>query len=1427
MSDNVYKYTISVDDKQFLDALTRDGEAVFSLARKTEKSGLDINSAFRGITKNIGNLFDVEKIKEFVKEVISVRGEIQMLEQSFTTLLGSEEKSNEMMEGIKNISSKSPISLTETSNAAQTLLAFNVEAENVIPILQQLGDISMGNGEKFNSLAQAFGQVSFTGQLVEKDLEQMINAGFNPLAIMSEKTGKAISQLKIDMEEGAISSEMVADAFSQATEEGGKFHGSMEQQSKGITGLKAAYEGAWMNMMNEIGAGNEELIAGGYELTTSLVENYEIIGKAILGLVTTYGAYRTAVILSTIAEAAGIGTTTGLTVAETLHYYALVAGTKAQALFNATMLANPAVLTTTVIIGLAAAILAFGNSVSEAEKIQNRLNDSFLESENAALTETRGLAKLKGELSAAEKGSEEYNKIKEKIVKGYGKYYSGLEDEIETVGLLDATYSKLTESIKKSFGARQYEKFIKQEQETLEKTMSKKLGGIQDRLVKKLGDEAGSKIYSKIRNAIIEGQEIKFGDGEIQSGLDKETLDALNKVAGKDGGWFDMTNREIEYNVKDILRAVTLFEKIDSKAKNRFGIDENAGGSQSSIENPSEGNDSKTPTNDLNKSKGRKTNSNNSNTNKNLNTSDAPKNVGESEAEKAQKEAQKKADIEQSIIKADAANALDRRNAQLANQEALLSLKEDGFEKEMMQNELNHKKELLAIDHYEKELIAKQQEAEKKEWEKNGSQGVFVPKTQSVTDLNYENDQLLTNRKDNSELLSEHANKKTLEKLLNQYQNYQTKRLDVEKKFQSQIEDLGKARTTENSEQIDFAIAEANKKKQEELKGINDAEADQAKKSSDLLTKLFTDSADKSVSEIKKIIDQAQELYDYLSNTKPEDITDNFNLSAGDLTSLKSKEGEIKAILDGIIAKKKELAGKSEFEAFALNIKDSIKLIEQGGTENIGKGIIGISSAIEKVLPSVKKFGKDLGGILGEGVGENIDIATKLLGSTVEIGAGVGKMMSGDVIGGIQSVVSGVSSIMAMGSEANERHREALKLINQGIKAQEHAYQIAQRLKSLEYEQGDTVFGDNPYGKAINGAKEYLNANNELKKSLKGDGKVITSKGLFGSSKSTKDSDYAELEKIKIVTGHKKTGVFGWGKGEDTYSGILVEYHKLIDEHGKFNAELAKTVIAERKMSDENKTALQNMIENAEVVEKAYAQMKDYLTNIFGSLGEGMTDALVNAFTSGEDAAQSFYDTASGLVQKLVKDMITSVVIAPILEKASTKAMKVIENTDSSDEQKLDSLMGIIDNMITEGLNAQDRAQELYDYASEAWKAKTGESLFKKPESERTGIEGKGIANASQDSISELSGRTLAAVILLTEMRDLQRGSAGVMMSFNEGVLQFVAASGELSEGMFSLTRLAQDQLTVLNTIKGDTVLLKDIKEGIDTMNLKGVKVLM
>lgn len=310
-------------------------------------------------------------LKELASRIISVRAEFESMETSLKVLLGgNEERLNNIMGQIKEYALASPLNTKDMVGAVQMMTSFGIEAEKSIDYLKAIGDISMGDTGKFNSLALAFSQMSSAGKLMGQDLMQMVNAGFNPLEEISRKTGKSIGELKNEMSKGAISSKMVQDAFISATSAGGKFFGMSSDGAKTLNGQISMLEESFDNMFNEIGAKGEGVVMTSVKAATYLVENYEQVGRVIVGLATAFGIYRTAVALATM-------TTNGYTIAETIAYTRTLLLEKATKLLNMTMISNPYVAAAAALGTLIGAIIATSDGISELDAAQNTLNETF------------------------------------------------------------------------------------------------------------------------------------------------------------------------------------------------------------------------------------------------------------------------------------------------------------------------------------------------------------------------------------------------------------------------------------------------------------------------------------------------------------------------------------------------------------------------------------------------------------------------------------------------------------------------------------------------------------------------------------------------------------------------------------------------------------------------------------------------------------------------------------------------------------------------------------------------------------------------------------------------------------------------------------------------------------------------------------------
>lgn len=398
-----------------------------------EESG-DVKDAIGDITgqmKNwIAGIAGGIGIKEFLGQLIQVRGEFENIETSLKVLLGGDsEKLSDIMSQMKEYALISPLTTKDMASALQMMIGFGIQAEDAITYLKALGDISMGDTVHFNSLALAFSQMSAAGKLMGQDLNQMINAGFNPLQQISEKTGKSIGELKDEMSKGAISAQMVQQAFIDATSEGGKFYGMASEGAKTLNGQISMLQESVDNMFNDMGQASEGVILNSIQAVTKLVENYEKVGKILAGLIITYGTYKAACIAVTAVQALHTAGINALTVAERIHYGWLVLTEKAQRLLNATMLANPYVLLVTSVGALCVGMYNLYSSFDDVNrlsvKLQNEIDNLKDKTEQNNNTIREYLPIAKDAKESTEKREDAINKLK----KAYPDYFKSLSIE--------------------------------------------------------------------------------------------------------------------------------------------------------------------------------------------------------------------------------------------------------------------------------------------------------------------------------------------------------------------------------------------------------------------------------------------------------------------------------------------------------------------------------------------------------------------------------------------------------------------------------------------------------------------------------------------------------------------------------------------------------------------------------------------------------------------------------------------------------------------------------------------------------------------------------------------------------------------------------------------------------------------------------------
>lgn len=163
--------------------------------------------------------------------------EMESYQTNFETMLGSEEAAVKKVSELKEMAAKTPFEMGDLADATQQLLAMGVASEDTGKYLQQLGDISLGDKEKLNSLVNAFGKMNSTGKVTLEYINMMAEQGFNPLNVIAQQTGESMTDLYARVSAGKVSLDEIKNAMQVATSAGGQFAGGMEKASKTTQGM--------------------------------------------------------------------------------------------------------------------------------------------------------------------------------------------------------------------------------------------------------------------------------------------------------------------------------------------------------------------------------------------------------------------------------------------------------------------------------------------------------------------------------------------------------------------------------------------------------------------------------------------------------------------------------------------------------------------------------------------------------------------------------------------------------------------------------------------------------------------------------------------------------------------------------------------------------------------------------------------------------------------------------------------------------------------------------------------------------------------------------------------------------------------------------------------------------------------------------------
>lgn len=404
---------IQDDIRRLTSYMEKDASKIDQSFRSAAGGANELDSALKKMQAGLAAYFSVSALKSFADQVINIRGEFQKTEIAFATMLGSGEKAKSLMNDMVQLAAKTPFSLQDVSNGAKQLLAFQVPAEEVVDTLTRMGNIAAGLSVPIERINLVYGQVKAKGRLMGDDLRQFTEAGIPMVAELAKKFDTTTAAISKMVSEGKIGFNDVKDVLFSMTDEGGMFFNLMEKQSASLSGQISNLEDAWDQMLNKIGEANEGILNDAIEEITYLVEHYEGVIQVIEGLVVAYGAYRAALIVTSLSAKVAATSEASLTAVQQLSTGAKIAATEAQKALNATILANPYALAMAALAGLLYVIYNFTTQATLAEEAQERMNKRLSE---AKQTTEEQKAKIES-LVTAIKSENTTNEERERLLK--------------------------------------------------------------------------------------------------------------------------------------------------------------------------------------------------------------------------------------------------------------------------------------------------------------------------------------------------------------------------------------------------------------------------------------------------------------------------------------------------------------------------------------------------------------------------------------------------------------------------------------------------------------------------------------------------------------------------------------------------------------------------------------------------------------------------------------------------------------------------------------------------------------------------------------------------------------------------------------------------------------------------------------------------
>lgn len=1284
--------------------------------------------------------FSVGAISNFVKKIYEVRSSFQDAESSLSVFLGSAEKGQKFFKELKDYAWFNMFEFSDLLEASTQLIAFGNATEDVIPIIDRLSNIASGTKKPLEEYVELWNKAKSQQKASSDELISWANHGVVVKDILAEMGEK--------VDGNTVSFSQLQKAINHVTDDGGMFAGLMESQMDNLSASTGQLADDFDAMLNELGEKFQGTMKWGIETASKLINNYETIGKVLVGLVATFGTYKAALFVINSLEK--IKSATLLTNIRLTAMYTKELGfaTAAQQAFNLASKANVYVALASAVIGVTAALFSFSKKQKEAVRTSGEAAQKISQ-------ETNELDQLMKVAKNEKASKEERKNAIETINAKYGDYLDNLLTEKDSVDRLTQAYKQLSGAIAQKYLEQMKESMVGEKQSAFDDAEEsywvevKKIlsgsnlsSGQQGRLTAEMQNWMTK--FSKSNNAgevynAIKGMMDKYGlsmsnrqSGNLYSAIwDYKDTQYQLSVANKDfnqfangykdalNGMVDTSNQtsgEVARTLQDIVAEIT-------KADSQIAALRKKAASSGLTK------DDKAQLDQL------------------LSQSDASKKEYKSYTGKEYgKGSEKVKDVMDKYTK-----QLDEFNQQMTRKavqtqwdirNAEIDAMEDGYTKEMEKVKQEHTEKLERLAwNYEDELEKiEEQEREIYKQKHNGSDAGFkfdaennaraiALRKQYYSEVDAETVDFLASsgklEDDHSKLMLQHLNE-----YLKQYGNLEARKLAISKDYDEKIR---KAR-----KEGDEGLAKSlEAQKNSEIFALE-------KEYSGLYALIFADAQNLTNSQLGKAIEATQEEIKKASESGDIDkLTELYERlrSQLEVNSSRSSGWGFFGIINGF--KDMEKAAKDYEKAVKAGDKEGAfnALSNQQNADNaISKGFDEVFDSFDKLGSAMSSFGGTIGEI-GEGLS---NLASNLSGVYSAI-------KSGDKGSIISTAITGVLSLTTTIGNQIQENKKYQEEWNRTIEQCAHEYQMLQ-LEQYEYQQ-QNIFGvENPYKKAIDNAELYRQSMTAL---IDMQNKLAQGQVQTGTKKVVDGGNVGVGVGAGAAAGAAiGTAIGGWALGIGTvigtaigalvggltsafaakkvvpvFEGLLTQYGYLYDEK---TYELNPQILADYdKLDEDTKQIVDNWNDIKDKALEAEQQMRDTFSDMAGDIGTQLSDALVEAFRNKDlyDAIGDFHDTMTGTIEDIIEQLVFATTFGDMFDELEKR---MFDSFGVKGDGSIVDDLAWMENEYQKRLSQYDEGMKQAQETME----RLGYNLWSSDEKERTGYTKTGI-QASQDSVDK------------------------------------------------------------------------------------------